>query len=72
MEWDARTNRLLLLGTARGAVKAWNVDSKRVVCDASGDDAYPCFADLKCSPSENVFVTATLPPPPRGAPAAPG
>ena len=57
----------------RRYAEAWNVDSKRVVCDSSGDDAFPCFADLKCSPSENVFVTASVAAQPRGGvTAAPG
>jgi hypothetical protein len=49
----------LLLGTSRGNVKAWNVENKRIVCDTSGDEAFPCFADLQCSPTENFFVCAT-------------
>ena len=60
VEWDGRANKLLLLGTSQGNVKAWNVDNKRIVCDAAGDDAHPRFADMQCSPTENIFVCATV------------
>ena len=59
VEWDNRGNKLLLLGTSGGNVKAWNVDNKRIVGDTSGDEAFPCFGDVQCSPTENLFVCAT-------------
>lgn len=33
----------LLIGTADGGIKAWNVDAKRVVCDLSTTEAFPRF-----------------------------
>ncbi|KAI3747298.1 hypothetical protein L6452_09752 [Arctium lappa] len=41
LEWDCKSDRLLLIGTADGGIKAWNVDSKRVVCDLNTTDAFP-------------------------------
>ncbi|GKE69857.1 WD repeat-containing protein 91 homolog isoform X1, partial [Tanacetum coccineum] len=48
----------LLIGTADGGIKAWNVDAKRVVCDLSTTDAFPSVLDIKCSPVEPIFVSA--------------
>ncbi|KAL7003534.1 hypothetical protein U1Q18_004687 [Sarracenia purpurea var. burkii] len=48
----------LLIGTADGGIKAWNVDAKRVVCDLTTTEAFPSVLDLKCSPVEPIFVSA--------------
>lgn len=58
LEWDYKSDRLLLIGTAERGIKAWNVDAKRVVCDLTTDTAYPRILDLKCSPVEPVFASA--------------
>ncbi|KAE8733892.1 putative S-acyltransferase [Hibiscus syriacus] len=33
LDWECKSDRLLLIGTADGGIKAWSVDAKRVVCD---------------------------------------
>ncbi|PQP94832.1 WD repeat-containing protein 91 homolog [Prunus yedoensis var. nudiflora] len=48
----------LLIGTADGGIKAWNVDAKRVVCDLNTSEAFPSVLDIKCSPVEPIFVSA--------------
>ncbi|KAG7981397.1 hypothetical protein I3843_05G231900 [Carya illinoinensis] len=58
LDWECKSDRLLLIGTADGGIKAWNVDAKRVVCDLSTTEAFPSVLDLKCSPVEPVFVSA--------------
>ncbi|XP_015061303.1 WD repeat-containing protein 91 homolog isoform X2 [Solanum pennellii] len=58
LEWECKSDRLLLIGTADGGIKAWNVDAKRVVCDLSCTEAFPSVLDLKCSPVEPIFVSA--------------
>ncbi|MFS8008499.1 putative transcription factor WD40-like family [Helianthus anomalus] len=58
LEWDCKSDRLLLIGTADGGIKAWNVDAKRVVCDLSTTSEFPSVVDLKCSPVEPIFVSA--------------
>ncbi|KAH9646742.1 WD repeat-containing protein 91-like protein [Citrus sinensis] len=58
LEWECKSDRLLLIGTADGGIKAWNVDAKRVVCDLNTTDAFPSVLDLKCSPVEPIFVSA--------------
>ncbi|KAJ4705912.1 WD repeat-containing protein 91-like [Melia azedarach] len=58
LEWECKSDRLLLIGTADGGIKAWNVDAKRVVCDLNTTKAFPSVLDLKCSPVEPIFVSA--------------
>ncbi|KAL8049549.1 hypothetical protein ABFX02_06G026200 [Erythranthe guttata] len=58
LEWECKSDRLLLIGTSDGGIKAWNVDAKRVVCDLTSTEAYPSILDLKCSPVEPIFVSA--------------
>ncbi|KAL5746458.1 hypothetical protein ACOSP7_027604 [Xanthoceras sorbifolium] len=59
LDWECKSNRLLLIGTADGGIKAWNVDAKRVVCDLNTTEAFPSVLDLKCSPVEPIFVSAS-------------
>ncbi|XP_062205461.1 uncharacterized protein LOC133907432 [Phragmites australis] len=58
LSWECRSDRLLLIGTANGGIKAWNADAKRVVSDLSTSRDFPSVLDLKCSPVEPVFVSA--------------
>ncbi|XP_057951142.1 uncharacterized protein LOC131145967 isoform X2 [Malania oleifera] len=58
LDWDCKSDRLLLIGTNDGGIKAWNVDAKRVVCDLNTTEAFPSVLDLKCSPVEPIFVSA--------------
>ncbi|GLT60942.1 hypothetical protein SLA2020_336810 [Shorea laevis] len=58
LDWECKSDRLLLIGTNDGGIKAWNVDAKRVVCDLSTSEAFPSVLDLKCSPVEPIFVSA--------------
>uniref|UniRef100_A0A0D9WEW5 ARMC9 CTLH-like domain-containing protein n=1 Tax=Leersia perrieri TaxID=77586 RepID=A0A0D9WEW5_9ORYZ len=41
LSWECRSDRLLLIGTANGGIKAWNADAKRVVCDLSTSREFP-------------------------------
>ncbi|KAE8722684.1 hypothetical protein F3Y22_tig00013773pilonHSYRG00030 [Hibiscus syriacus] len=52
LDWECKSDRLLLIGTADEGIKAWNVDAKRVVCDLNTTAAFPSVLDLKCSPVE--------------------
>ncbi|KAI6672412.1 hypothetical protein NL676_000318 [Syzygium grande] len=58
LDWECKSDRLLLIGTADGGIKAWNVDTKRVVCDLNTTEAFPGVLYLKCSPVEPIFVSA--------------
>uniref|UniRef100_K3Z795 Uncharacterized protein n=1 Tax=Setaria italica TaxID=4555 RepID=K3Z795_SETIT len=41
LSWECRSDRLLLIGTANGGIKAWNADAKRVVCDLNTSRDFP-------------------------------
>nr|XP_012570167.1 WD repeat-containing protein 91-like isoform X2 [Cicer arietinum] len=58
LDWECKSDRLLLMGTSDGCIKAWNVDAKRVVCDLNTTEAFPSVLDIKCSPVEPIFVSA--------------
>ncbi|XP_021806799.1 WD repeat-containing protein 91-like [Prunus avium] len=58
LDWECKSDRLLLIATADGGIKAWNVDAKRVVCDLNTSEAFPSVLDIKCSPVEPIFVSA--------------
>nr|XP_015878316.2 WD repeat-containing protein 91 homolog isoform X1 [Ziziphus jujuba var. spinosa] len=58
LDWECKSDRLLLIGTADGGIKAWNVDAKRVVCDLNTTETFPSVLDIKCSPVEPIFVSA--------------
>ncbi|KAL5568478.1 hypothetical protein UlMin_025053 [Ulmus minor] len=58
LDGECKSDRLLLIGTADGGIKAWNVDAKRVVCDLNTTEAFPSVLDIKCSPVEPIFVSA--------------
>ncbi|KAL9265687.1 WD repeat-containing protein [Drosera capensis] len=58
LDWECKSDRLLLIGTADGGIKAWNVDAKRVVCDLSTAQMFPRVLDIKSSPVEPIFVSA--------------
>ncbi|KAK1312004.1 hypothetical protein QJS10_CPA07g00728 [Acorus calamus] len=56
--WECKSDRLLLVGTGGGGIKAWNVDAKRVVCDLNTSAEFPSVVDLKSSPVDPIFVSA--------------
>jgi len=58
-----------LVGTRRRGVKAWHVDTKRMVAHVPADAASPDATALACSPVEPVFALATASAP--GQPGAP-
>ncbi|KAK1285380.1 hypothetical protein QJS10_CPB20g00598 [Acorus calamus] len=58
LDWECKSDRLLLVGTGGGGIKAWNVDAKRVVCDLNTSAEFPSVLDLKCSPVDPIFVSA--------------
>nr|POE80431.1 wd repeat-containing protein 91 like [Quercus suber] len=51
LDWECKSDCLLLIGTADGGIKACNVDAKRAVCDLSTTEAFP-------SPVVPIFVSA--------------
>lgn len=41
LEWNNRTNKLLLIGTKDKGFRAWNVESKRIVSEAGAESLHP-------------------------------
>ncbi|GAB4858352.1 hypothetical protein Ancab_009826 [Ancistrocladus abbreviatus] len=58
LDWECKSDRLLLIGTADRGIKAWNVDAKRVVCDLSTPQTFKRVLDIKSSPVEPILVSA--------------
>ncbi|CAO3647731.1 unnamed protein product [Mucor hiemalis] len=58
LEWDARSDRFLYLGTDTGLIRVYNVDSKAIIQEFIMDDAYPWVNQLSSSPVEPIFVCA--------------
>ena len=58
LEWEPRSSKLLLLATAAGGLRAWNADSKRLVCDAAGAPGAPRVRALRTSPADASFAVA--------------
>lgn len=58
LEWETKTNKLLLCGTTDARVKVWNVFGDRDVGDIVTDQEFPRVEDLSCNPSGANFVAA--------------
>ncbi|CDS13469.1 hypothetical protein LRAMOSA05645 [Lichtheimia ramosa] len=56
MEWEARADRFLFLGTDMGTIRVFNVESKSIVQEFSVERKYPWVTQLSCSPVEPMFV----------------
>ncbi|GFZ06412.1 hypothetical protein Acr_18g0005820 [Actinidia rufa] len=64
LEWDCKSDRLLLIGTADGGIKTWNVDAKRVVCESENNRRIFQGSDytiLICSKNSVVLLLSTYP-----------
>ncbi|KAG6387744.1 hypothetical protein SASPL_152936 [Salvia splendens] len=61
LEWDCRSNNLLLMGTSDGCIKAWNADAKRFVCDLKSSKAYPRQVSGSSESSDSLgFASLTV------------
>eukprot|EP00455_Lapot_gusevi_P051501 TRINITY_DN7699_c0_g1_i3.p1 TRINITY_DN7699_c0_g1~~TRINITY_DN7699_c0_g1_i3.p1 ORF type:complete len:305 (+),score=46.05 TRINITY_DN7699_c0_g1_i3:301-1215(+) len=58
LQWDPKSDRLLMYGTGDGKVKIWNVDSKRMVCEMETGKEFSRVLDLATSPTDSLLVTA--------------
>lgn len=56
LEWDARSDKFLYLGTDTGLIRVYNVESKSVVQEFLMDEAYPWINHITSSPVEPVFI----------------
>lgn len=48
-----------LVGTEGKGIKAWHVDTKRMVAHMRPDPTHPNVTDIACSPTEPVFLCAS-------------
>ncbi|KAI9499031.1 WD40-repeat-containing domain protein [Zychaea mexicana] len=58
LEWEARSDRFLFLGTDVGTIRVYNVENKSIVQEFNMDSKYPWVTHLSCSPVEPIFVCA--------------
>ncbi|XP_056302700.1 WD repeat-containing protein 91 [Danio aesculapii] len=56
LEWAAKPDRLLLLGSGVGTVKLYDTDAKKCLYEMTIDDVHPRILSLACSPSGTSFV----------------
>ncbi|XP_042038468.1 uncharacterized protein LOC121784386 [Salvia splendens] len=61
LEWDCRSNNLLLMGTSDGCIKAWNADAKRQVSGSSESSDSLGFASLTVWDLKSWKAVAVLP-----------
>ncbi|KAG1176005.1 hypothetical protein G6F70_008969 [Rhizopus microsporus] len=58
LEWDARSDKFLYLGTDTGLIRVYNVESKAVVQEFLMDESYPWINQISSSPVEPIFICA--------------
>ncbi|KAI9258270.1 WD40-repeat-containing domain protein [Sporodiniella umbellata] len=56
LEWDARSDKFLYLGTDTGLIRVYNMESKSVVQEFLMDETYPWIHHITSSPVEPVFI----------------
>lgn len=56
LEWAAKPDRLLLLGSGVGTVKLYDTEAKKNLYEMTIDDVHPRILSLACSPSGTSFV----------------
>uniref|UniRef100_A0A3B3ZJ28 WD repeat-containing protein 91 n=1 Tax=Periophthalmus magnuspinnatus TaxID=409849 RepID=A0A3B3ZJ28_9GOBI len=56
LEWAAKPDRLLLLGSGVSTVRLYDTDAKKNLYEINIDEAYPRILSLACSPSGSSFV----------------
>ncbi|XP_056586567.1 WD repeat-containing protein 91 [Triplophysa dalaica] len=62
LEWAAKPDRLLLLGSGVGTVRLYDTDAKKSLYEMSVDDAHPRILSLACSPNGTSFVCSAAAP----------
>jgi hypothetical protein len=59
IEWDSKSDHVVLFGCSDSKIKLWNVDSSKVVCEMETSKDYPCVLDIVSSPTDAVFVSSS-------------
>ncbi|GIL68049.1 hypothetical protein Vafri_21356 [Volvox africanus] len=68
--WDARADKVMLVGTAGRGILAWHADTRRVASEIPPDPSGPWVSELACSSKDPVFIVAAATRPPLGIPRA--
>ncbi|CAI2175437.1 8981_t:CDS:10 [Funneliformis geosporum] len=61
LEWEARSDKLLLYGTDERLVKVYNKESRSIVHEFQMDDRFPRVNQISCSPVESLFACSGSP-----------
>ncbi|GLI61036.1 hypothetical protein VaNZ11_003300 [Volvox africanus] len=64
--WDARADKVMLVGTAGRGILAWHADTRRVASEIPPDPTGPWVSELACSSKDPVFIVAAATGPPLG------
>ncbi|KAK9906425.1 hypothetical protein WJX75_001628 [Coccomyxa subellipsoidea] len=59
LAWDARADKIMLVGTVGKGIKAWHVDTKRMVAHVRLDPSFPDVRHVACSPADPSFACAS-------------
>ncbi|XP_043943485.1 WD repeat-containing protein 91 [Protopterus annectens] len=62
LEWAAKPDRLLLLGSGVGTVRLYDTEAKKNIYEISIDESHPRILSLACSPSGTSFVCSSAAP----------
>jgi len=60
LEWEVKTSRFLLCGTADAKIKVWNAFADKAFGDIATDPEFPRVVDLACNPNGLNFVAALV------------
>ncbi|CAG8671099.1 12495_t:CDS:10 [Funneliformis mosseae] len=61
LEWEARSDKLLLYGTDERLVKVYNKENRSIVHEFQMDDRFPRVNQISCSPVESLFACSGSP-----------
>ncbi|RHZ88203.1 hypothetical protein Glove_25g53 [Diversispora epigaea] len=61
LEWEARSDKLLMLGTDERQVRIYNRESKSIIHEFQMDEAFPRVKQISCSPAEPLFACSSSP-----------
>ncbi|KAK9818366.1 hypothetical protein WJX72_011380 [[Myrmecia] bisecta] len=64
LAWDRRADKVVLVGTRGKGIKAWHVDTKRMVSHIQLEPPFPDVLDVTCSPVEPIFAVSACEAPP--------
>ncbi|PKC63967.1 WD40 repeat-like protein [Rhizophagus irregularis] len=61
LEWEARSDKLLLYGTDEQLIKVYNKESRSIIHEFKMDEQFPKVNQISCSPVESLFACSGSP-----------